>query len=95
MRTLLGLKRGDSRSQILHTPAGTRGLRKAAECRSVERMFVNPVAIKALQNMLGELETLISTTTPLPENRTARCIELLATARALTNDMVKRGSRVH
>jgi hypothetical protein len=45
--------------------------------------------------MLGEIETLISTTTPLPENRTAQCIELLATAMALTNDMVKRGSRVH
>jgi nucleotide sugar dehydrogenase len=27
---------------------------------------------KALQNMLGEIEMLISTTTPLPENRTAR-----------------------
>ena len=57
-------------------------------------MFVDPVAIKALQNMLGEIETLISTTTPLPENRTARCIELLEAAKALTNDMVKRGSRV-
>jgi len=57
-------------------------------------MFVDPVAIKALQNILGEIETLISTTTPLPENRTARCIELLQTARALTNDMMKRGSRI-
>ena len=57
-------------------------------------MFVDPVAIKALQNMLGEIETLISTTTPLPENRTARCIDLLAAAKALTNDMVKRANRV-
>jgi hypothetical protein len=57
-------------------------------------MFVDPVAIKALQNMLGEIETLISTTTPLPENRTARCMELLEAAKALTNDMMKRGSRV-
>jgi hypothetical protein len=57
-------------------------------------MFVDPVALKALQNMLGEIETLISTTTPLPENRTARCIELLEAAKALANDMVKRGSRV-
>jgi hypothetical protein len=57
-------------------------------------MFVDPVAIKALQNMLGEIETLISSTTPLPENRTARCIELLAAAKALTNDMMKRASRV-
>jgi hypothetical protein len=58
-------------------------------------MFVDPVAIKALQNVLGEIETLISTTTPLPENRTVRCIELLEAAKALTNEMMKRGSRVH
>jgi hypothetical protein len=57
-------------------------------------VFVDPVAVKALQNMLGEIETLISTTTPLPENRTARCMELLATAKALMNDITKRGSRV-
>jgi len=57
-------------------------------------MFVDPVAIKALQNMLGEIETLIATTSPLPENRTAHCLELLAAAKALTKDMVKRGGRV-
>jgi hypothetical protein len=57
-------------------------------------MFVDPVSLKALQNMLGELETLISTTTALPENRTARCVELLQTAKALMNDMMKRASRV-
>ena len=67
---------------------------KTGDCRSVERMFVDPVAIKALQNMLGEIETLISTTAPLPENRTARCIELLEAAKALTNDMTKRPGRV-
>jgi hypothetical protein len=65
-----------------------------ADYRSVRRMLINPVAIKALQNMLGEIETLISTTTPLPENRTARCVELLQTAKALTNDMMKCGSRI-
>jgi len=57
-------------------------------------MFVDPVAIKALQNMLGEIEMLISTTTPLPENRTARCMELLEASKALMNDMMKRVSRV-
>jgi hypothetical protein len=57
-------------------------------------MFVDPVALKALQNMLGELETLISTTTALPEDRTARCVELLQAAKALMNDMMKRASRV-
>ena len=57
-------------------------------------MFVDPVAVKALHNMLVEIETLLSTTTPLPENRTARCMELIAAAKALMNDMMKRGSRV-
>ncbi len=66
-----------------------------AHCRSVLRMLIDPVAIKALQNMLAEIETLISTTTPLPENRTVRCLELLETAKALTNDILKRASTVH
>ena len=66
-----------------------------ADCRSVGRMLIDPIPIKALQNMLAEIETLISTTTPLPENRTARCLELLQTAKALTNDILKRASRVH
>jgi len=58
-------------------------------------MLIDPVPIKALQNILGEIETLISTTTPLPENRTARCLELPQTAKALTDDILKRVSRVH
>ena len=57
-------------------------------------MFVDPVAIKALQNMLDEIETLICSTAPLPETRTAQCVELLAAAKALMNDMTKRGSRI-
>jgi hypothetical protein len=71
------------------------GLIEIADCRSVGCMLIDPVPIKALQNMLAEIETLISTTTPLPENRTTRCLELLQTARALTNDILKRASRVH
>jgi hypothetical protein len=71
------------------------GLIELADCRSVERMLIDPIPIKALQNMIAEVETLISTTTPLPENRTARCLELLRAAKALTNDILKRSSRVH
>ena len=66
-----------------------------ADWRSVGRMLIDPIPIKALQNMLAEIETLISTTTPLPGNRTARCLELLQTAKALTNDILKRASSVH
>ena len=66
-----------------------------ADCRSVTRMLIDPVPIKAIQNMLAEVESLLSTTTPLPENRTARCLELLQAAKAVTNDILKRASRVH
>ena len=41
-------------------------------------------SLEALQNILEQVELLISTTTPLPENRTARCRELLRAASALT-----------
>jgi hypothetical protein len=58
-------------------------------------MLIDPVPIKALQNMLVEIETLVSTTTPLPEDRTARCLELLQAAKALTNDILKHASKVH
>jgi hypothetical protein len=58
-------------------------------------MPVDLIAIKALQNMITEVELLISTTTPLPENRTARCLELLQTAKALTADLLKRGGGIH
>jgi hypothetical protein len=58
-------------------------------------MLIDPVPIKAIQNMLAEIESLLSTTTPLPENRTARCLELLETAKAVTSDILKRASRVH
>jgi hypothetical protein len=58
-------------------------------------MLIDPIPIKALQNMLNEIETLISTTTPLPENRTARCLELLETAKAVTNDILKRADTVN
>ncbi|HMF97131.1 MAG TPA: hypothetical protein VKE96_22690 [Vicinamibacterales bacterium] len=57
-------------------------------------MFIDPVAFKALQNTLSDIEALISKTTPLPENRTPRCLELLQTAKALMSDMMKRASRV-
>ena len=76
-------------------PALVGGLMEIADYRNVGRMLIDPVPIKALQNMLAEIETLISTPPPLPENRTARCVELRQTAKALTNDILKRASRVH
>jgi len=42
---------------------------------------------EALKNMIAEVELLLSTTVALPENRTARCLELLRAAKALAEDL--------
>lgn len=40
--------------------------------------------------MLEQVETLIATTTPMPENRSARSLELLKAARAIVDDLAER-----
>jgi hypothetical protein len=56
-------------------------------------MTTDAASVEALKRMLSQVETLISTTTPLPENRSARCVELLRAASALTDSLrSKRGS---
>jgi hypothetical protein len=51
----------------------------------------NRASIEALKNMLSEVDLILSTTDPLPENRTPRCRELLTAALALTDDLTKQG----
>jgi hypothetical protein len=46
-------------------------------------------SLQALKNIIEQIELLISTTGPLPENRTPRCQELLRAARALTDDLLR------
>lgn len=57
-------------------------------------MFVDPVAMKALQNVLAELDALISATTVLSDDRLASCRELVHTAKTLTREILQRSSRV-
>ena len=45
--------------------------------------------IQALKNLISEIDLILSTT-PLPENRTARSRELLSAALALTDDLLSR-----
>jgi hypothetical protein len=52
----------------------------------------NHGSIEALENILSEVDLLLCTTTPLPENRTARCRELLDAALAITSDLLKPGT---
>ena len=49
----------------------------------------NRASIKALKNLLSETDLILSTTEPLPENRTPRCRELLSAALALADDLLK------
>jgi len=48
--------------------------------------------LQALKNLISETDLILSTTIPLPENRTPRCRELLSTALALTDDLLKQAS---
>ncbi len=43
----------------------------------------------ALKNLISETDQILATTPELPENRTARCRELLRSALALTDDLLK------
>ncbi|HKB09447.1 MAG TPA: hypothetical protein VKD69_02295 [Vicinamibacterales bacterium] len=58
-------------------------------------MVIDPIPIKALQNMLTEIEMLISTPRPPTEKTVAQCLELVRTAKALTTDILKHASRIH
>ena len=56
-------------------------------------MPYDPDSFEALTNMIAEVELLISTAPPLPENRTPRCLELLKGALALTADLRRSARR--
>ena len=45
--------------------------------------------LAALKNLLSQTDQILATTPELPEDRTARCRELLACALALTDDLLK------
>jgi hypothetical protein len=45
--------------------------------------------LAALKRLIGEADLILETTPALAENRTARCRELLRTALALTDDLLK------
>jgi hypothetical protein len=49
-------------------------------------------SLQALKNMIEQIDLLISTTAPLPENRTPRCQELLHAALVLVDDMAQQAA---
>ena len=48
--------------------------------------------LTALKNLLDQADRILATTPPLPENRTAACREVLASALAITGDLLKQSS---
>jgi hypothetical protein len=52
-------------------------------------MASNRTELRSLKNLLTQADLILSTTPPLPQNRTASCRELLQAALALTNDLLK------
>lgn len=57
-------------------------------------MKVDRASLTALRNIIDQVEALISTTAPLPENRTARSVELLRAAKTLADDMLAQNREV-
>ncbi len=51
-------------------------------------MASNKAELSALKNLLSQTDRILSTT-DLPQNRTARCRELLHSAIAITDDLLK------
>jgi len=49
----------------------------------------NRSQLNALRRMIAEADHILATLPPLPENRTARCRELLGSALALADDLRK------
>src|SRR5947207_2087606 len=45
--------------------------------------------LATLKNLITEADLILATTPPLPQNRTARCRELLSSALALADDLLK------
>lgn len=51
-------------------------------------MASNRTELRSLQKLIRETDLTLATTPPLPENRTARCRELLAAALSITDDLL-------
>jgi hypothetical protein len=52
-------------------------------------------SVESLKNIPSQVETLIETTAPLPENRSARCLELPRVDKALAGDLGRKVATSH
>lgn len=58
-------------------------------------MPLDRASVETLKNLIAQVETLIETTAPMPENRSARCLELLGAAKALADDLGRKVATAH
>lgn len=58
-----------------------------------EGMASQRTELMTLKNLISETDQLLATLPLLPENRTARCRELLTSALALTDDLLKQAKQ--
>ena len=52
-------------------------------------MATERAQLATLKRLIGEADLILETTPPLPENRTARCREILRSAQVLADDLLK------
>ena len=52
-------------------------------------MASNRTELRSLKNLLTQADLILSTSPPLPQNRTGACRELLQSALAITDDLLK------
>lgn len=57
-------------------------------------MPVDRSSLQALKNLIAEVDLILETCPPLPENRTGRSRELLNAALALADDLIKQAGKV-
>jgi hypothetical protein len=51
-------------------------------------------SLRALKNIISEVDLILETTPELPQNRTGRSRELLSSALAITNDLISENRKV-
>ena len=57
--------------------------------------FSTPKELQALKNIIAEVDLLLSTTDQLPQNRTKCSRDLLKTATALVDDLIKQAGMIN
>jgi hypothetical protein len=69
------------------------GLLRYSERSPYRELMSQRKELAALKNLLSETDQILATTPELPENRTARCRELLRSALAIADDLLSQSKQ--